>query len=509
MSNRLKNSSRNILFGGLNRAANIVIPFMIRTLIIRYLGEEYLGLNSLFSSILQVLSVAELGLNYAMSASMYSALATNENREVCALLKLYRTSYRVIGTVILATSIAVVPFLPRLISGTPPEGINIYLLYALYIINTVSSYGFWAYKTTLLSACQRADLNDKVRLIAKLIIGVFQFVDIIVFRSIIGYVVLNVLDTIICNIGSAIIAKIRFPQYVCEGELSEDRKEKIKKDLLGLVFQKIGDTVSNSLDTIIISVFLGLQTVAIYGNYNYIISAIIIFITLVYTSITASIGNSIALESTEKNYNDFLTFSYLNTWLVGWCAICLLCLFQNFMEIWMGKKLMFNYFTIVFLVVNFYVSQTRRATLTYKDAIGMWYLDKYKPIVGCIVNLVINVILVRIIGVAGVAISTIISYAFVEIPWETMVLFKNYFKKSVKEYVLITIKLTIQIIIVCIITFFACWHITSGVLGLIVRGLICIVLPNILLVLFNAKNSQFMYSFSLVKRMAMQYLEKR
>ena len=220
--------------------------------------------------------------------------------------------------------------------------------------------------------------------------------------------------TIVCSIAynlfCAYECKRRYPQYQCKGQLNVSTKKKITRDVGALAIQKIGNTVSLSLDSIIISSFLGLTTVAIYGNYFYIISAVSTFVTLIYGAITASIGNSIVVETVEKNYQDFRKFLFLNTWLIGWCCTCFMCLFQDFMILWMGEDLLFSIGIIATLVIRFFFERIRNVVLTYKDAAGMWWIDKWRPLVGCIINLILNVILVQKIGVAGVAISTIASY---------------------------------------------------------------------------------------------------
>lgn len=499
MSNRTKNSTRNMLFGGINRFVSIFFPFIVRTVIIKVLGEEYLGLNSLFSSILQVLNVTELGFSSAISASMYKPIAEKDTYMISALLRLYKNIYKLLGYGLLIIGFGLLPFLKYFINGEPPTGVNIYLLFILYLLQTVCSYLFFAYKVTLINAHQRSDLTEKVGAISRIITSILQIFVIVVLKNIILYVFLNLICTLVYNLGCSYIADKRYPEYKCSGDLSNEIKSNITKNIGALAIQKIGNTVSTTLDTIIISAFLNLSTVAIFGNYNYIITAIITFISLIYGSITASIGNSIAIESIEKNYNDFKKFSFMNTWLVGWCAICLICIFQAFMKVWMGKKLLFSISVVIIMVIYFYISQIRRVVLTYKDAAGMWYADKYKPLVGCLVNLFFNIILVKIIGVSGVVISTIISYLFIELPWETHVLFKLFFKRSEMDYYKKVLLNTIKIVISGVITYWICTFVPDGIIGIIIRLVICISIPNTLLFIMFNKNEEFMEAKKIIK----------
>jgi O-antigen/teichoic acid export membrane protein len=253
---------------------------------------------------------------------------------------------------------------------------------------------------------------------------------------------------------------------------------------------------------------LGLTTVAIYGNYYYIIGAISTFVALIYSAVTASIGNSIAVESREKNYNDLKKMMFLNTWLVGWCCICFICLFQDFMTVWMGEKLLFEISTVLCLVLRFFVEQLRKVVLTYKDAAGMWWYDKWRPLVGCVVNLILNIILVKTIGVAGVALSTVASYALVELPWETHVLFKYYFNKSEIEYYKELLLSIITIIPSGIVTYFVCEILPiHGIFAIAVKLVICCILPNVLFIMLNLKNRFFIESKSFIAKMV--YVLKR
>ena len=236
---------------------------------------------------------------------------------------------------------------------------------------------------------------------------------------------------------------------------------------------------------------MGLRIVAIYGNYYYIVSAVSTFINLIYGAITASIGNSIATESLEKNYADLKKFFFLNTWLIGWCSICFICLFQDFMSIWMGDRLLFGMGTVFCLVLRFYFEQIRKVILTYKDAAGMWWADKWRPIVGCLVNLILNIVMVKAIGVVGVMLSTVISYAFVEIPWETHVLFKCYFDKSELSYYRQLLIATIGLVVSGVVTYKICTYICfNHIVSLFIKGVVCTIIPNLIFLLLNLKNPE-------------------
>ena len=507
--NRTENFKRNVIYGMLNRIISIVFPFITRTMIIKFLGEEYLGINSLYASILQILNLAELGFSAAIVAFMYKPIAENDNTKVSALLNLYRKMYRIIGLSVLIIGICLMPFLKNLINGTYPNDINIYFLFFLYLLNTSASYLLFAYKKAILNAHQRMDLAEKVAGSVKLFISVVQIIVIYYIKDITVYVFTNVVCTIMENIICSLIVDKNFPQYKTKAKVDKETYKKVYQNVGALTIHKIGSTISISLDTVFISMFLGLTTVAIYGNYIYIISAITVFLTLIYGSITAGVGNSIAVESKNKNYEDFKKFFFLNTWLVGWCAICLLCLFQPFIVMWMGEALKFEMHVVVLLVLQFYITLIRKVVLTYKDAAGIWRADKFKPLVGCIINLVLNIFLVRMIGVEGVVISTIISYFFIELPWETHVLFKEYFKQKEFYYYFQMGKLTLGIFSVALVTYIICAKIpTYGLSWFILRMIVCLIIPNLLFIIIYKRTEEFEQAKLILNRIFGRKLKK-
>ena len=180
---RTKNAGRNVAFGFIQKTYQIVMPFFMRTIMIYFMGIEYAGLNNLFVSILQVLNLAELGVGAAMMCSMYAPIAEDDTAKICALMNLYKKAFTIIGWIILGFGLLIVPVLPKLISGEIPDTLNLYILYLLYLGNTVLSYWLYAYKNSLLYAHQRLDISSKVSLLTSTLQYVFQILVLIVFHN--------------------------------------------------------------------------------------------------------------------------------------------------------------------------------------------------------------------------------------------------------------------------------------------------------------------------------------
>lgn len=505
---RTDNAIRNIIFGILYKAESILLPFLIRTAMIYIMGSEYVGLGSLFTSILSFLSLAELGVGNALVFSMYAPIANDDNDTICALLNLYKKIYRYIGFIILGAGLALMPFLKYLISSGYPADINIYTLYLIYLANTVISYLMFGYKQSLLVAFQRSDIISKWTMVVQVLQNVIQFSVLFLTRNYYLYIIFLPVFTAITNLFNLAIVNKMYPQYTPHGEVSKEIKTSIQKKVLALIGTKANATVMHAADNIVISAFLGLTMVGIYGNYFYIMNSIIGVMTIIYSSLTAGLGNSLAAESVEKNYQDFKVLSFLNAWIVAFCSVCLLCLYQPFMKLWVGKKLMFSMRIVVWLVLYFFVYQIRRIVLTYKDAGGIWWEDRFRPYVTMTVNLVSNILLVQFIGIEGIIISTIMSM-LISLPWENYTVFRYIFHRPSKEYYVSIIQYTAVTVVIAVITYAACAWMPEGWLGLFLRAGICTVIPNIVFGFAFRKTMEFGRSKELVEKKFLNKLFRR
>lgn len=481
---RTKNASRNIVWGILNNIVGFGLPFISRTVMIYTLGIEYVGLGSLFSSILQVLSFADLGIGGAIVFSMYQPIAEGDDAKVSALLNLYRKTYKIIGLVILIVGLAIMPFLDYLVAGDIPEGINLHILFLVYLVNNLIGYFLFAYKQSLFTASQRADVISKISMFLNMFTSILQIAILLTIKNYYAYVVVIPMITLLNNIIIGILADKAFPQYKCKGEVETKERKSIEKKVGGMVFQKIGSIVLSSSDTIVISAFLGLTTLALYQNYYYIVMALFAFLMVFMQSIIAGVGNSVVSESIEKNYKDFKTFNFIYAWIVSWWSICLMCLFQPFMKLWVGEENMLGDGMVLLFAAYFFGHKWCDMLYVYQEACGIWWETKFVPLVAALVNLVVNIALVLVIGLPGILISTIISIIFVYNVGYARVLFKTYFKSvegGLKKYWIRQIFYLVTMIIGAIITIMICncFRFESSVLQLIVNGFICIVVPNI------------------------------
>lgn len=425
--NRTENSIRNIFWGVISRLVMLFFPFVIRTILIKSLGADYLGLNSLFTSILTVLNLAELGFSSAVVYNMYKPIAENDTDTVCALMTYYRKVYHTIGICVTVAGLLLIPFLPHLINGSYPESVNLTVLYVLFLANTSVSYFLFAYKNCILTAYQREDVISKVTIVLKIVMYIMQIGVLVVLRNYYYYVIVMIGCTVLTNTVTAYYSNKIYPQYRCRGEISEEKRMNIRKNIQGLMVGKVCMVSRNSFDSIFLSMYLGLETVAIYGNYYYIMSSISGILIILMTSLSAGIGNSVATESVEKNYKDMNKFVFIYAWISGWCAVCLFCLFQPFMEIWMGKDMLFPMIDVVLICLYFYSLTMGDVRSQYSSAAGLFWENRKYVLAEAISNIVLNCILGKLFGVHGIIVATCISILMINFVWGSAILFKHYF----------------------------------------------------------------------------------
>lgn len=500
---RTKNATRNIIFGVLLKIYQIAMPFFIRTAMIYYMGVEYLGLDSLFTSILQVLNMAELGVSSAMVYGMYKPIAEDDENTICALLKLYRTYYRIIGLVIGVVGACLTPIILILIKSNLPNGLNIYVLYWMNLITTVFSYWLLAYKMALFQAHQRIDVVSKISIITYSIRYFLQLFIIIVVKNYYLYLIAMLMTQILTNIFTAIQATKIYPNYKPKGYLEKENIKIINQRIKDLFTSKLGSVIVNSADTIVISTFLGLTVLAVYQNYYYILTSIIGLVTIIFNACTAGIGNSMIIETKEKNFNDLKKFTFLIVWIAGFCTCCFLCLYQPFMEIWVGKRYMLSQSAVICFCIYYFVYEVNQLLNTYKDAAGIWHEDRYRPLVTAISNLIMNIILVQFCDIFGVLLSTVLSTLCIGMPWLLHNLFTVLFDYSqLKEYLNKILKYTIIVILSCLLSYIICNMMVLGKwMTLIVRSVICILIPNLIYYVAYKNMKEFDECFHVVIKM--------
>lgn len=507
---KIKNATNGVFAGIINNMLGIVLPFISRTILINQLGIEYVGLGSLFTSVLQVLSLSELGFGAAVSYSLYKPISEKNTAKVNAILNLYRRIYIIIGFIILLLAVTLFPFLGHLVAGNVPSGISINVLYFIYVTNTVISYFFFAYKKILLSANQRYDIEVSIASAVLIIQYILQIILLLLFKNYYIYVLVIPFMTFVGNIVAYIIVNKKFYGYKCEGTLSKTEITDIAKLTIGSFFSKVGSTVYLSVDNIVISGFLGLTVLGVYNNYYYVISSLIALFAVIHNTLRPILGNAIVTSEKTKIWKEFNLINTGYMFLVIICCSCCLSLFQDFELVWGGGQNILSIDIVVLLVIYFYIGRFVCPLTLYQEAAGLMWQAKFIPLVAAIVNLMVNIILVRIIGLPGILISSIVSSVCISFPGYFKVIFKCLFNSEKKwVYIRSMTVFTIQCIIVCVCCYLLTYRFEVYTwVSLVIKGIITLLLNIFLILVFNHKNQTISLCSQWVKRKLDNYFSK-
>lgn len=501
---RTKNMILNIATGTAGEIIQLLLQFICRTIFIYTLSAEYLGINGLFENILKLLSLTELGFGSALIYSMYKPIAEGDQKQICALMNLYRKIYSIIGCIILGLGLLLVPFLPYLIKGGTSIP-NLSLIYILVLLNSVSTY-FLGYRSSIINASQKKYITisiQKIFAVAEVLLKTFI---LLYFKAYIIYLCIGIICNVCSNITQYIVANKMYP-YLKEDKKAlpnaTERKE-IFKNTKAMAMHKIGSVIVTGTDNLLISAFVNIASVGIYSNYTLILNSVSRFTDLIGSTMTASVGNLVATCDMKRVYKTYCKITFMNIWIHGFCACCFMTLFNAFITVWIGNQFTFPEYVVALIVINRFLTGFRDSTLIFRDAMGLFWYDRYKPILEIIVNLVVSIILVQFIGISGVFLGTIVSSIGVCCWIEPYVLFKYGFKMKVSYYYLKVIPFVIPFFISTILLYVIEIRVPLTVVGLIIRGGISVIGYNLIMLMFFHR----MEEFKELKETTIAYLKK-
>ncbi|MGB3159839.1 MAG: oligosaccharide flippase family protein [Carnobacterium sp.] len=497
---RTANSMKNVAVVLIGQVLNILLSFGARIVFVRILNAEYLGVNGLFTDVLSILSLAELGFGSAVIYGLYKPLATKDEKKIKALMNFYAHSYKVIGLIVLVLGLGLLPFLSIIIKDSPAIP-NLNSIYLLYLANSVVTY-FYAYKRSLIIADQKNYIVTFYKSGFLFLATIAQIIILISTKDFILYLLIRIVFSMIENLFVAHKANKIYPF------LKEKNKERlgisdrkiIFKNIKALMYHRIGSVVVEGTDNILISSIVGLVWVGLYSNYSLVIGAINSIVNQLFESVTASVGNLNAVESEEKSFDIYKVMLFINFWIFGFCSISLWILLNPFITLWLGSQFVMNKWIVVLIVINFYVKGLRKTTLVFKDAYGLFWNDRYKPIAEATVNLIVSLILARYFGIAGILMGTFISSVSTVVWIEPFVLYKNGFKISVIDYFKRYMGYGLATLSVAFLTTLINSIVLENSLSsFIIKVLICAIVPNVLFFLIFNRTSEFKYILEVIK----------
>ena len=499
---RVQSAAKNIAFGYIGNLTTQLLGFILRTVFINYLGDTLNGINDLYTGILSVLSLAELGVGTALNYSLYGPVARKDYEKIKSYMQLYKKAYRVIGLVIAVIGLAISPFLPYLVKQ--PQGVSVRdltLYYFIFLFNTVSTY-FVAYKYSLAYAEQKNYIQTNTITITKMITVTLQIAVIIITRNFYLYLLTAAAVELIQKIFISWYLNRLYPYLKDKNvkKLSKEETGEVVTKTKALVFHKVGDVARLQTDSMIISAFINVTLVGFVGNYNMILNSVANFVNIIFNSVLSSFGNLIATESKEKQYNVFKVYRFFACWIYGFSAVGFFLLLTPFIVIWQGPEKVLAAGAVACILIDYYFKGDRIVLSNFKTAAGVFEQDKYLALIQGVVNLILSIVLVQKIGLVGIYIGTIVSGLIANIT-KPFIIYKVCFEKSVKTYFLDSVKYLAVLggilVLLTGIKQFIMPQVT--VLSFIVMFMvICVVFNGIFLLLFG-RTQEFGYLWGIIK----------
>ena len=499
---RTEASIKNTASAFLIQFGTIVLNFISRTVLIKTMGEQYLGINGLFGNILNMLSLAELGIGTTITYWLYEPMAKNDKTRINLLMAIYSKIYNALGIGILIVGISISPFLSFFMKEVPDIP-HITFIYIMYVVHMAMSY-FVVYKSTLINVAQKNYIVNSIKFIISIITIIVQIVILLLFKNYILYYFCSIISVLFGNIIVSVKAEKMFPflDTSVKVKLTKEEKRELKKDISAIFSHNIGSFVLTSTDNIIISKFIGVIQVGLYSNYTMIIHAVQKFLDIIFGSLTSSIGNLLNATSKEESYKVFKNIFFATSWLVGFCSVCLYVLLNPFITLWLGERYIFENYVVFFIVLNFYLMFIRRPANTFKHCAGYFRNDRYKPYIESLINLVTSIWLAQKYGIGGVFMGTAIATITACIYVEPYILYKHFYERNVLEYFKMFFKyLIVTILSVVIINLFALPIRSINYLSFIYQMGLCTIIPNVLFYIFFRKTKEMDYFKKLMMKM--------
>ncbi len=479
------------------------MKFITRSVFIRTLGIRYLGINGLFTNILTLLSLAELGLDSAIIFRLYKPIINKDQKQILLLMTFFRQAYRYVGLIIGLIGLLLMPFIPIIITDDV-SFVNIELVFIIYLFQNLTTYFMYAYKSAIIKAHQKEYVLSAIDTVINIFISLIQITILLLYDNFIMYLFTVVIFNIIKNLTIALYANKQFPFIVEHTNIKLNKSEirDIFKDCFALFLHKINVVVLNATDNIILSIFIGLEVVGLYSNYILILTALKTILKKFYTSISAGIGHLYASEDIDHLQFVFKVANLFTIFIYGVTGLGIYFAGNSFIGIWLGKDYVIPGNFVLLLAIEMYIFGLQRNLATFRTSMGLFEQAKYRPLFGIVINLGISVVLVKHLGICGVLIGTIISSLVTYMWFDPYIIYKFGFKKSVKKYYLKNFEYLLFILINgIIIKIFLNFINYEGLKYFLVAGFTSVTIPVMLLIVVYGKSDEAKYIKDILKKL--------
>lgn len=502
LKQRTSNTIKNSVVGIIAQSIQVLSSFICRIVFVHVLNESYLGINGLFGNVLSILSLGELGIGSAITFELYRSLAEGNTDETKSLMSFYRKAYRYIGVFIAFIGLLIFPFINHLVSLDHNVTANVYVLYALYLLDVVISY-FFSYKSSIIEASQQNYVTSVIHTKVIIAQNIAQSICLLITRNFVLYLVIQVFCSIAYNVLVAKKADCLFP-YLKERnieEISIERKKNMFVNVKDIFITNVSGKLVNSTDNIIITALGGLSKTGLNSNYALLYATLVTFTTKVQLGVKASIGNVNAIESKERRIQLFNEIHFGFYWMYFWFTCCFILLVQDVIGLFFGNNYVMPFAVAVITGLNFYSAEEGTVVTIFKETMGLFSKGKFISIATGIINIFLSIMLGRKYGVQGILVATFISRLLTTRWYYPYVTFRYGFKHSSKQYFIDELRYWSEGLVIFCLSYYVCSQISfMSIYALLLKLIICIILPNIMILLFHIKDPNCISITNRIKR---------
>lgn len=505
-NSRTKNTILNFISSIGGQLVIILMQFVVRTVFIHTLGKSYLGINGLFTNILSMLSLAEMGVGSAIIFKLYEPIAHNDEKRIIVLMRFYKEVYRYIGIAVAVIGVCLIPFLPNLINDydkLETLNINVVFIFLIYLFDSFSSYLFFAYKSAIIKADQKEYYINIIGYLFTIGSSILQIVTLVLFKNFELYVLILVIKTIGQNFVVALFADKHYPflKMRTKDRVNSEEAKGVFKDCGALFIYKMNNVVVKSTDNIVLSAFLGLDSVALYSNYAIFYTTIRTLFTKIFNSVGHSIGNLHTTHDIKQEYKVFEATMLVAAILGGTAFVGIFVVADEFVNRWIGSDwLLVQPFSFL-MGLEIYTVSYKQALAKYRTSYGLFRQGWARPLAGMLINLIVSIVLVKPLGISGVLIGTILADWLTFAWYDPMILHKIGFEKAypVSRYYVKFTKYTLTTVAIGLFDFYICSHLFTGHgwITVIIHAIICGITTPVALMLVSLKTQEADYIWNL------------
>lgn len=505
-ASRVVNSLKNMATGIFGHAVTLILQFVYRTIFIQTLGVTYLSVNGLFANILTIFSFAELGIGQAIVFGLYKPIRDNDFPKIQAYMELYRKTYLIIGSAILFLGVAFTPVLPLMLKGSADGIDHLYVIYLLFVLESGVSY-FFSYRQSFLSACQKQYVLNLTSCVFALLRELLRILIILTTRQYLLVLIFGVVWGVVQNAWLARKIGRMYP-YIRNTRLAKLPKEEqrsVFKNIKALIIYKIGTLALSSTDNIIITTVVGLNWVGLYSNYQVLVASVSGFISILFSSLTASIGNLNAGDDVQQKKKIFKVTNLATFWIYAISSVCFMVALTPTVTVWLGEAWTLDFATVIIISLNIYIGGMLFAPFNYRQTMGLFVYGKWRPIVSAVINVVVSIILGKVWGLKGVLAGTAIARLTTNVWFDPYIVYKKGFLESPLKYYFEYLLLFLLLGVSGVIGYFISRiSIFGGLPDILLHCVLCAVVLSGLYIVIFCKTESFEY----LKQVAILYLQK-